>query len=83
MQGSVKLKTKIVKVLRFSQQCCWRLESPGMWHCHWVSTQHFKDPEGEGTMILQKVRNYSYSQHCIKSHETWVLRRKVTWEPLV
>jgi hypothetical protein len=32
IQGSVKLKTKIVQDLRFSQQCCWRLKSPGMWH---------------------------------------------------
>lgn len=32
--------------------------------CHWVSTQYVIDTEDEGTMILQKVRNYSSSQHC-------------------
>ena len=41
-----------------------------------MSTQYFIDLEDEGTIILQQVRNYSSSQHCIISHETLSLMKK-------
>jgi hypothetical protein len=48
---------------RFSQWCCWRCKSPGMWcyHCMIISW-HLK-----GTMILQDVGDYvlnDTASHC-------------------
>jgi hypothetical protein len=74
----------VVPDLRFSQHCCWRCKTSGMWHYLWMcSSCILKDHsafifrldwDGGGTMILWNVGDYAPADN-VTSQKTCILSR--------